>query len=191
VNEGINRVEGALPVINHIDTSDGSADYKAVCAAMKARQLDRVKRLIHNKTKLNLVWQNIGYEDVKLLAGALAHNTSLTLLNLSLNKIGADGAKALANALLVKTSLTTLDVSNCRIGDDGAKALAGALAHNTSLTELNLNDNRIGADGMTALCDAMRWNANITDLNLNNNLDSAQCQQLKQQISAYTEVGDK
>jgi hypothetical protein len=142
----------------------------AVRAAIKARQLDRVIQLIHNTTHLGFGLNSL---DSKY----------------DVDRIGVDGAKLLAQALAQNTSLVALGLDYNGIGDDGAKALADALHVNTSLQKLLIRYNGIRLAGVAAVSEAMRWNASITWMYLYEDESSSQWEQHNQQIRQYEQVG--
>ena len=122
-------------------------------------------------------------EGANSLAQALRVNTSLSSLDLSWNSIGAEGANSLAQALKVNTSLSSLCLYCNLIGDEGAKSLAEALIENTSLSSLDLGDNSIGDEGANSLARAFRVNKSLSSLDLSDNcIDSEGANSLTQAL---------
>ena len=88
---------------------------------------------------------------VKILAGALQTNRSLTYLSLACSKISCS-ATALAEALQFNRTLTHLDLSDNQISDTEAIQLAQTLLDkNNTLAYLDLLSNNIGAEGKAKL----------------------------------------
>ena len=115
---------------------------------------------------------------VKILAGALQTNRSVTHLGLGSSSISCS-ATALAEALQFNRTLTHLDLSYNKISDTEAIQLAQALLDkNNTLTYLDLSGNNIGAEeeasssiscSVTALAEALQLNRTLTHLGLSNN----------------------
>ena len=93
---------------------------------------------------LNLSEKQLHHADVKLLAGVIKFNRSLTSANLGGNNIGDDGAKDLSEALKTNSTLKTLELIDNDIGSAGAQSLADMLKVNRALTTLNLAGCGIG-----------------------------------------------
>ena len=93
---------------------------------------------------------------VKILAGALETNQSLTHLNLARLRRISCSATALAEALQLNRTLTHLDLSCSGIGDLGTEAICKALQSNHVTTHLILGGNTIGDSGAEALAEALQ-----------------------------------
>ena len=106
-----------------------------------------------SRTVLDLTSNDIGYDGVTALAGAIDALASLEKLFLSFNNIGDKGVKALVDACAsgALPALQTLALAVNYIGDAGLTALADACASGTSLKVLDLRLNHIGDNGMKAL----------------------------------------
>ncbi len=123
----------------------------------------------HSLTELNLSFNNIGVEVIKLLAEALKENNSLTQLDLAINQIGAEGIKLIIEALKENNSLTHLDLSLNLIRAEGIKLIIEALRENSSLTHLKLTGNQIGDDGARLLTEALKKNNSLIQVDLSSN----------------------
>ena len=123
--------------------------------------------------KLNLAFNKIKDEGVKILAEALTHvNCKLNSLNLSLNDISNKGVTLLADALTHSNcKLTRLNLSDNSVNDNGVKDLAEALTHeNCELTYLNLSGNQVSSKGAQHLATSLiHSNCTLKRLNLSCN----------------------
>ena len=129
---------------------------------------------------------------VKILAGALETNRSLTHLNLARSRISCS-ATALAEALQLNRTLTHLDLSYNQMSDTEAIQLAQTLLDkNNTLTYLDLSGNNIGGEeeasssiscSVTALAEALQLNQTLTHLGLSNNqISDTEAMQLAQTL---------
>jgi len=140
-----------------------------ICTSTARDSAEELKTYLSNITNIDLYDINIGDERVKVLAVALAKNTTITTINLSANRIGTEGTKSLAVALAKNTTITNINLSDNNIGAEGTKSLGAALAKNTTITNINLSDNDIGAEGAKSLADALATNTTITTIDLGDN----------------------
>ena len=86
-------------------------------------------------------------DGAKVIAEALAVNTTLKNLHCDCSEIEVEGAVALATALTSNNTLEKLSLMyNIFIAAEGAKAFAKALERNRSLKDLNLNLCLIGKE---------------------------------------------
>jgi Ran GTPase-activating protein (RanGAP) involved in mRNA processing and transport len=136
-----------------------SIDLKAI--------IDKLER--NTTDKLNLSYCNIGNEEVKLLATALAINTSVKKCYLFWSNMSDEEAEAIATALSTNKTITELHLSRNKIGKEGAKGIAKALKTNTTLTHLHLFKNNIGDEGTEEIAIGLTRNTSITHLDLSAN----------------------
>ncbi|CAF1315844.1 unnamed protein product [Didymodactylos carnosus] len=108
------------------------------------------KLLDDNKTKpsLNLFYELINDDDMKMIAKEMANNKTRIILNLSCSPITAKGCQYLCNALERNSTLEALFLCDNHLGDDGAQFVWQLLladknktirAIDLSLTELTDN----------------------------------------------------
>ena len=86
-------------------------------------------------------------------------------IELSFNSLSLDNIKLLSEALKENKILTSLKLSYTYIGEEGAKYIAEALKENKTLTDLYLKGNNIG-EGAKYICDALKENTTLTTLYL-------------------------
>jgi Ran GTPase-activating protein (RanGAP) involved in mRNA processing and transport len=97
--------------------------------------------------RLNLSCSKLSLVQIKILAQALAENTSLEILDLAENNIGNEGLQLIANALKKNKTLRKLNLECNQINDKGILCLCEALIENKTLIEINLNQNNLGDTG--------------------------------------------
>ena len=187
--------------LTHLDLSCsgiGDLGTEAICKAMQSNHVTTHLSLGGNKigdsgaealaealkspatqlSYLHLYRCQITSLGVKILAGALQTNRSLTHLGLGSSSISCS-ATALAEALQFNRTLTHLDLSYNKITDTEAIQLAQTLLDkNNTLTYLDLSGNNIGAEeeasssiscSVTALAEALQLNRTLIHLGLSNN----------------------
>lgn len=120
-------------------------------------------------TFLDVSWNHIRPQDLKVLCPAMAESSSMRALCLAWNGIGGEdaasssspppkakggpvsGAWALVDMIKKTKSLTELDVSNCRLGAALSGELASALNSNTTLEHFVMDGNPMGLEAMQVL----------------------------------------
>ena len=139
--------QGAIAIANAL--SRKSDNYSS---GIKTIHLAKSLAKPFNLRKLDISYNNIGYEGCKAISGALIHCIHLEELNISGNHIEGDGACVLASTFChYAQCLLKLDISYNSIRRNGAKAIADALKHCTHLEELNISGNHIAGDGACVL----------------------------------------
>lgn len=136
---------------------------------IKAKDGEGLAKWLRGETKLNLQNNDIGDDDVVLLAEELANNDTLTWIDLRYNNMTDEGAKALATTLRANSTLTGIYLSGNKIGDEGVKALANALRTNSILTVIALRNNKIGDEGGKSLKEMLELNDTVTKIDLGYN----------------------
>lgn len=134
-------------------------------------KIKEVLMRIKNKsvTELDLTLEELGTDEIRVIAEALKINTSLTEVDLTCNGIGAQGAKSIAEALKINNSIIKFSLYNNQLKAKGAKIIAEALKYNTSLTDVELGNNQIGAEGAKAIAEALKYNTTIIEIGLSSN----------------------
>lgn len=91
----------------------------------------------------------LGAAGVRHIAGALAHNTTLTELDLAQNALGAAGAAHVADALRENATLRSIGLAHNELGADALAPLADAVAARSTRTGLSVDvtDNAVGDAG--------------------------------------------
>lgn len=107
---------------------------------------------------LNLKKTVCGKEGAKLLAPALAVNTSLIHLDLSMGKIGVSGCYRICESLKKNNTLKSLNLYRNILDVDGARSIGNMLKTNKSLEFLDIGHNRIRQTGLKAICDSVLTN---------------------------------
>lgn len=119
--------------------------------------LDAVRDVAHgivlNKGLVNLDFgsNNLGYNEIAILAQALAQNKHIQVLSLRNNRFGTAGATLLSEVMRVDTGIRRLDLARCGIGLSGFALLTDALARNTNITKLVLDGNHFGSKAQVFL----------------------------------------
>lgn len=133
--------------------------------------LERWEQIPSNKTDfdLQLGFNRLGNEGVKIVAQFAASNPSITSLDLCFNSIGPEGAKHLANYIRGTSTLRTLFLSGNHLGPKGFHFIARALSTNNALTSLNLTGNAGLAEGIQHLANELGSNRTLSTLCLNGN----------------------
>ena len=96
-----------------------------------------------NKELVNSFNNTIKRKKTEDIAWILKYTKAVTKLNLSYNNIGYEGGKVIGEALRINTTLTKLNLHYNEIGDKGGKVIGEALRINKTLTKLNLSSNNI------------------------------------------------
>lgn len=125
--------------------------------------------LAQNTTLLSLAldFNYFGDEGAVVISKALQNNHSrLIFLSLSGNEIGNEGIRAIAEALKTNTTLEGLEVHRNDIDAQGAQYMADALLHNTTLKKLTMFLNRLGSDGVQMIAQSLYTNTTLQDLDL-------------------------
>lgn len=107
---------------------------------------------------LHLQQNQLTKEGAKLLAPALATNTSLRYLNLDSCKLGVSGMKSICQSLKTNSSISSLSLYRNIFDVDGARALGEALKTNTTLTFLDIGHNRIRMTGLKSVVEGVLAN---------------------------------
>jgi len=97
-------------------------------------------------------------EGAKLLAPALATNTSLRYLNLDSCKLGVSGMKSICQSLKTNSSISSLSLYRNIFDVDGARALGEALKTNSTLSFLDIGHNRIRMTGLRSVVEGVLAN---------------------------------
>lgn len=114
----------------HFTSRMGDSDLIALCAAFE----ESASVIRH----IDLSYNTISDESVRVLAKLLRECSELQSLNLQGNNIESAGAQAISEALQENRSIQYLNLSFNRIKTDGAMALVEFLFTNKSLKELNM-----------------------------------------------------
>lgn len=105
-------------------------------------------------------WNHVGIEDQALMSVAnfLMQNPSIKYISLSSNNIGAEQIHILANAVKANKTLLGLDLRWNEIGSNGAQILKKAIQGNQTLIYLNLQGNNINNDIIEEIEDIIKRN---------------------------------
>jgi Ran GTPase-activating protein (RanGAP) involved in mRNA processing and transport len=97
----------------------------------------------------------LGVSGTKVIAGALANNSTLRHINLYRNKVDVDGARALRDMLKVNKTLEFLDVGHNRLREKGIIALTDGIIKNpeSNIKHLGIRFNFIKDEGFAYLFD--------------------------------------
>merc|ERR1711991_233396 len=116
---------------------------------------------------------------VRLLANAFKHNTSIKRLFLENNNTGDEGCRHLAPALAEMKGLKWLRLMENNIGDEGCRHLAPVLAEMEGLEKLYLDRNNIGDEGCRHLAPTLAKMKVLKELLLrSNNIGEEGCRHL-------------
>ena len=118
-------------------------------------------------TFLDLSWNHLRPQDLKVLCPSVAESATIRALSLAWNGIGGEegsssssssppkvkggatsGAAALVDMIKRTRSLTELDISNCRLGAASCGELAAALDSNSTLEDFVMDGNPLGLEAM-------------------------------------------
>ncbi|CAG8732576.1 11940_t:CDS:2, partial [Gigaspora rosea] len=130
--------------------------------------IDMAQGLKHDTISLNdlnLSYNDIDLEEIKVLVEALKTNTTLKSLDLSHIFINLDTGKALAKSLEKNKTLENLSLVHCNISYEVIKALM----HNKTLTQLDLSNNNLSFDAQLILAKVLKANNMINSLNISHN----------------------
>jgi hypothetical protein len=125
-------------------------------------------RIAHNDPTLrtlNLHW-NIPVKYARMLAVALAGNTTLQHLDLWGARIGPSGLHALLSALVQNETLLSLDLTDCGIAEDNMGELTTLISKNKSLEFLGLRYIVLSEKGAEKLGAALAVNESLQYLTL-------------------------
>lgn len=159
--------------LESLDLSQNTLDTEAVASvASFLRRPDCVL------ASLFLDSADVDDDELRILADALEHNTSLKSLSLSSNFLGGFAEKlqcsssdvfAIEPVLKTNTTLCKLDISWNQLGKNSADAVARALPSNRALAWLSIAYNCIGDQGGMALGFALNWNSGLQYLDASHN----------------------
>ena len=116
--------------------------------------------------RLNIERTGLGIAGGVALGEALRCNTTLVRLDMNVNDIAPLGGMAIAAGLQSHPSLTELSLAKCGLGPGGAKALGAALETNTSIRTLDMTQNDMGIEGGVAFGRALALNATLRSLSM-------------------------
>jgi len=110
--------------------------FEAICESLKGS--DSIK-------KISVEWNNIGSENLGIIALNEFIQTNNTILSIDLrnNKIGPSCAGAISNIIRVSSSLKFLDLRWNELGDEGAKLILFALQDHPGKVQVDLSGNKI------------------------------------------------
>ena len=117
--------------------------------------------------ELDLTFNKITSEEVRMIGEAIKVNTTLQKLNIHDNSISDDGAAAISDGLKCNISLQELDMSYNKITSEGAKMIGEAIKVNATLQKLGIHVNSISDDGAAAISDGLKCNISLQELNMN------------------------
>lgn len=120
---------------------------------------DALQDLTTSENTLSVTANEIGMDELQLIAASLIDNTNILVFKLINNPIGNEGAICMANILNSNQILSILDLRNCNITDEGAIALANSISCRTTPLALFLNENPISPLGEMALASAAEKNS--------------------------------
>lgn len=116
--------------------------------------------------KLDLSFNTINDQKIRILSEALSENDILKEVNLSSNQISDEGAVILAGFLKLNPKLEKLDLSNNQISDKGVREFSQALESNSNLNSINFGDNKITYKGFSYLFEALKQNSTLNSIGL-------------------------
>lgn len=127
-----------------------------------------------NQRELNLSWNTIDIENMKLLSDALKSSTSLECLSLEGNKLGfnIENMKLLTDSLKYNNSIQELILGSNKIGHniENVILIADIIKTKASLKLLDLSNNYLGMDDiMRIISDSIKYNSFLKVLNLSEN----------------------
>ena len=93
---------------------------------------------------------------IKLLAGSLGCNQSLTRLFLNRNPLKNEGVSALVQAIMVHPTLTDLELDETGADSESALVIAQLLATHPKLESLSLYGNPLGDEGIKHIAQGLR-----------------------------------
>merc|ERR1711991_413648 len=145
-------------------------------------QVRLLANALEHNTSIKVLWlrtAKIDDEKIELLAPALAKMEGLNTLWLDINNIGDEGCRHLAPALAEMKGLKKLSLDRNNIGDEGCRHLAPTLAKMKVLKELLLRSNNIGEEGCRHLAPALAKMKVLKELYLrSNNIGEKGCRHL-------------
>jgi len=106
------------------------------------------------------------------LCNILKYNTSLISLNLSYNEINEEKVKLVTDALKENTTLTKLSLAANHITYGGTKYINDMLKHNATLTSINLSYNKFGIKGLICILNDLKLNTSLNNIDLLENRTS-------------------
>lgn len=129
----------------------GIASRKGVQDLLHVLQLP----VCRNISTLDLRYNDLDGDDMKILEPVLSSGEKLTILHLEGNELKCEGAKAVSSILVNTKSLKELYLGANGISAKGAKFLAEGLRNNSSVEKLYVEGNSIGEEGAGAFHEAL------------------------------------
>ena len=104
-------------------------------------------------TELNIAGVSMTSKAAYAIGNYLQYNNTLAFLNMSYNTIEDEGIKVISNSLSINTNsnLFYLNVTHCGFSYKGAKYIGNMLKTNASIRHLNISHNSICDDGMNTI----------------------------------------
>lgn len=137
-----------------------------------------------DKTSLNICYQTISDEVVKLIADKLKDIETITNINFSGSQINTDGIITIIEVLKTSKYLEKFDFSCSNLGDQKISILTEILQLST-LTHIYLGENDIGIIGIKAIVEAVKLNNVIIHLDLHsNNIDDKGVKQIAEFLTS-------
>ncbi len=113
-------------------------------AAFNAKALRRLR-------SLRLAFNGLCADSARLLAHALAHNSSLQLLDVGFNALTDEGVRELCVSLRSHPALRELIMPVTAMGPEGARRVGGLLRNCATLRSLDVSGNALGRTGGAAI----------------------------------------
>lgn len=144
------------------------------CAGPSSTGAESLANLMANPDLAIETWylagNDIGPQDLKLIANSLADNSYARSLWLKRNPIGKDGAVHLGWLLAANARIELLDLHNTALFDEGIEALAGAMnGAPLRLRHLYLSANALSARSVRSLRGILREGSPLESLYLSMN----------------------
>lgn len=120
-------------------------------------------------TTIELIDCDVFGRAMQPLSEVLLQCRSLEHLDVSFNGIENEGLKIIAGPLAACTKLKSLNFAGNFIGNDGAARLAAVLVHFPALKHLDLSRNRLNGSGLASIAQALPLCPKLAVLKLDNN----------------------
>jgi len=138
-------------------------------------KLDDILKQHHNLNSVNLGYNSIGYEGVKVLSQFIKNSTAIRNINICYNRIGDEPMQYLSEAIQYNNSIKKINLAGNNITNYGLSILSNGIKVNKTLTCIYLGNNDFdedeegGENNFVSMVNAIKFSSSLKEIHFNNN----------------------